>query len=71
MQIVMPWQKTCPNCEEYMKATIFVSPDINPREVGNPWKCEKCDEIFVCKDGLSYMEHIEIVKKYYLKEKGK
>lgn len=59
--------KHCPKCGELMKPTIFANPDLDPNELGNPWKC-KCGEIVGCKDGTTYSEHIELIQKKYLKK---
>ncbi len=66
MKLVMPWQKVCPECEEFMEPTIFANPEDNPKELGNPWEC-KCGNLMGCKDGSSYAEHMEMIRKHYLK----
>lgn len=60
--------KTCPKCRIIMKPVIFADCNIQPKEVGNPWECPKCKELYGCKDGISYWEHLQIVKEW--EEKG-
>ena len=55
-------EKICPSCHVKMEAEIFSDPKINPRETGNPWKCQNCKEIYGCKDGTTYYDHVLLVR---------
>ncbi len=67
MQIIMPWQKTCPDCSNFLRPRIYADPNMDPRKSGNLWECNKCNKFFVNHD-ISYKEHIELIKKYYMKD---
>lgn len=68
MEIVMPWQKHCPECMALMEPEIYANPEIDPRVAGNPWSCKKCQKLFVCRDGKTYSEHVEMIREHYMGE---
>jgi len=68
MLIVQPYQKICVECNSFLEPVVFADPDINPKQTGNPWKCNKCGKMYGVKDEMTYSEHIEMIKKYYMKE---
>lgn len=57
-------KKHCLKCLSSMTPEIYSDPDIDPRKVGNPWMCPECGEMYGCKDGTSYIDHIDIVRQY-------
>lgn len=73
MMLVMPWQKTCPNClNQYLTPDVYAKPYTSEelKDMGNPWHCEKCKERFVCNDGTKYKDHIQMIVEHYQYEEG-
>jgi hypothetical protein len=65
MLVVMPWQKTCPDCHVYLEPDVYANCEIDPHKVGNPWHCPKCNKPYVYKSG-TYAEHIEMIREHYM-----
>ena len=70
MEIILNGEKKhCPKCFNFMQPTIYADPELDPKELGNPWKCE-CGTISEFKDGTSYSDHIKLIQKKYLNGKN-
>ena len=62
MHLIFPNEKMCPNGCGKLEPVIYANPDHDPRKLGNPWQCPVCGEIFGCKDGTSYLVHVQLVR---------
>jgi len=65
--IVEEGEHLCPKCHIKMEAVIYANPNLRPKEIGNPWQCPKCKEVYGIKDGKTYWEHLQLVERKYCK----
>ena len=65
MLVIEADEECCPKCNVHLIPEVYSHPKHNPKELGNPWSCPKCKELYGCKDGTTYWEHIKIIQQYY------
>lgn len=65
--ILMPWEKSCPDCKDTkLEPQLVGDCGFNPATMGNPWKCLKCGKLFVEKSGRTYAEHVRLIEEHYV-----